>query len=334
MGGEGEEAAAAKKAEERKEKEARAAAAAAAAAQKKQREDNAAAQTKSRPPIAWPTARDAFNAVLAVEQLMTTGGGWQDQAGGALVGARLTSAASADLGEAHEARGMDSLPDYEVRVARLPPPAAAYLSRHVACVFTGAVRLAATVAKGVVDAWQRRAPGVEEALRACAAMGKDMADAFDRLGSLPTAAFVGDGTPEARAELEAVGSILERHKVLQERLWPSINSPAVAALYAAVAPHATGSHICGAGNGGHIVVFLKPGASVEAMSRAVRGCAEAPDARVVRAAMMLHGGGGGSGVDGGDGGGGGGSGTGGGVARGGDDVGGGADGVGKRRRVA
>ena len=331
VGGEGEEAAAAKKAEERKEKEARAAAAAAAAAQKKQREDNAAAQTKSRPPIAWPTARDAFNAVLAVEQLMTTGGGWQDQAGGALVGARLTSAASADLGEAHEARGMDSLPDYEVRVARLPPPAAAYLSRHVACVFTGAVRLAATVAKGVVDAWQRRAPGVEEALRACAAMGKDMADAFDRLGSLPTAAFVGDGTPEARAELEAVGSILERHKVLQERLWPSINSPAVAALYAAVAPHATGSHICGAGNGGHIVVFLKPGASVEAMSRAVRGCAEAPDARVLRVAMMLDGGGGG---DGGDGGGGGGSGTGGGVARGGDDVGGGADGGGKRRRVA
>ena len=256
---------------------------------------------------------------------MTTGGGWQDQAGGALVGMRLTSAASADLGEAHEARGMASLPDYEVRVARLPPPAAAYLSRHVACVFTGAVRLAATVAKGVVDAWQRRAPGVEEALRACAAMGKDMTDAFDRLGSLPTAAFVGDGSPEARAELEAVGSILERHKVLQERLWPSINSPAVAALYAAVAPHATGSHICGAGNGGHIVVFLKPGASVQAMSRAVSGCAEAPDARVVRVAMMLDGGGGGDG---------GGSGTGGGVARGGDGVDGVADGGGKRRRVA
>ena len=322
VGGEVEEAAAAKKAEEeRKEEEARAA----AAAQKKQREDNAAAQTKSRPPIAWPTARDAFNAVLAVEQLMTTGGGWQDQAGGALVGMRLTSAASADLGEAHEARGMDSLPEYEVRVSRLPPPAAEYLSRHVVCVFTGAVRLAATVAKGVVDAWQRRAPGVEEALRACAAMGKDMIDAFDRLGSLPDSAFVGDGSPEARAELEAAGSILERHKVLQERLWPSINSPAVAALYAAVAPHATGSHICGAGNGGHVVVFLKPGVGLEALSLAVRGCAEAPDARVVRAAMMLDGGGGGDG---------GGSGTGGDVARGGGGDDGGADGGGKRRRVA
>ena len=29
------------------------------------------------------------NAVLAIEQLMTTGGGWQDQVGGALVGMRL-----------------------------------------------------------------------------------------------------------------------------------------------------------------------------------------------------------------------------------------------------
>ena len=81
-------------------------------------------------------------------------------------------------------------------------------------------------------------------------------DAFGRLGALPADAFVGEGSEDANAALEAVGSILERHKVLQERLWPSINSPAVAALYQAVAPHATGSHICGAGNGGHIVVFM------------------------------------------------------------------------------
>ena len=120
----------------------------------------------------------------------------------------------------------------------------------------GGVGVGAGGAKGGGGGWRRRAPGVEGALRAGAAMGKDMADALDRLGSVRAAAFVGDGSPEARGELEAVGSILERHKVLQERLWPSINSPAVAALYAAVAPHATGSHICGAGNGGHIVVLL------------------------------------------------------------------------------
>ena len=136
---------------------------------------------------------------------MTTGGGWQDQVGGALLGMRLTSAASADLGDPHEAKGMDALPDYEVRIARLPSAAAEFLSNRVACVFTGAVRLAATVARGVVDAWQRRAPGVEEALRACAAMGKDMADAFDRLGALPADAFVGEGGEDANAELEAVG---------------------------------------------------------------------------------------------------------------------------------
>ena len=49
---------------------------------------------------------------------------------------------------------------------------------------------------------QRRAPGVEEALRACAAMGKDMADAFDRLGALPADAFVGEGGEDANTELE------------------------------------------------------------------------------------------------------------------------------------
>jgi fucokinase len=154
-------------------------------------------------------------------------------------------------------------------------------------------------------------------------MGKDMADAFDRLGALPADAFVGEGGEDANAELEAVGSILERHKVLQERLWPSINSPAVAALYAAVAPHATGSHICGAGNGGHIVVFMKPGVDVQAVADAVAGCAEAPDARLVRMRMML-----------GDGGDGGGAGVRGDGASGGGGVGDGPEGGGKRRRIA
>jgi len=70
-------------------------------------------------------------------------------------------------------------------VAALPPAAAAFLSRHVALVFTGTCRLAATVARGVVDAWQRRTPGVEEALRQCAAVGVEMTEAMDRLGALP-----------------------------------------------------------------------------------------------------------------------------------------------------
>ena len=282
-------------------------------ASKARAEAAAEAATEARGSVSWPSARVAFNAVLAVEQLMTTGGGWQDQIGGALEGARLTVSvpgdfaagkATADAKTNADANAnvspnvspgdvsplLGSLPEYEPRVAALPPAAAAFLSRHVACVFTGACRLAATVARGVVDAWQRRAVGVEDALRACAAIGAEMTDALDRLGALPNDSFAGAGSEAARAELDALGNALERHKAMQEKLWPSITSPAVRALYDAVAPLARGSHICGAGNGGHVVVFLAAGKTPADVAAAVAGVAEAPEAKVVRVQMMLGGG--------------------------------------------
>jgi fucokinase len=267
--------------------------------ERRERADRSAeAATASRPVIAWPSARDAFNAVLAVEQMMQTGGGWQDQVGGALEGMRLTTASPGDSGNA---LGLGSLPDYTVRIAALPPAAAAFLSRHVACVFTGACRLAATVARGVVDAWQRRAPGVEASLRLCAAISREMTDCLDRLGALPPASFTGVGSLAAQAELAAFGAALERHKAIQEQLWPATSSPVVVALYRAVARLSVGSHICGAGNGGHIVVFLKPGWTPAAVAAAVAACNAAPDAKVVRVQMMLGGGGGGGGGSGGGG---------------------------------
>ena len=51
-----------------------------------------------------------------------------------------------------------------------------------------------------------------------------------------------------------------------------------------------GSHICGAGNGGHVVVFLAAGKTPADVAAAVAGVAEAPEAKVVRVQMMLGGG--------------------------------------------
>ena len=146
VGGEGEEAAAAKKAEERKEKEARA-----PPQPRPPRRRSSARTTRRRDQIAtaiaWPTARDAFNAVLAVEQLMTTGGGWQTRR--AAPGRRALTSAAARISGRRTRRGDGLSAGLRGTRRAVAAPAAAYLSRHVACVFTGAVRLAATVAKGV-----------------------------------------------------------------------------------------------------------------------------------------------------------------------------------------
>ena len=156
-----------------------------------------------------------------------------------------------------------------------PPAAAAFLSRHVLCVFTGTCRLAATVARSVVDAWTRRSPGVERALRACAALGAEMTGALDRLGEIAEAespsAFAGAGSAEARAALKTLGAALDKHRAIQEELWPSIASPTVKALYDCLQTVSLGAHICGAGNGGHVLCVLAPGATAAAAAAAGGG---------------------------------------------------------------
>ena len=176
---------------------------------------------------------------------------------------------------------------------------------------------AAGVAKSVVDAWQRRAPGTEATLRECAALGRAMADALDALGACAGRPgggvgdddskdadskdpdrrsgeslldpFAGGGSEEARGALATFAGALEKHKALQAKIWPAVSSPGVEGLYAALAPLALGSHICGAGNGGHVVAILKPDVTRDDVEEAVEKCAEAPEARVVRVQMMFGG---------------------------------------------
>ena len=243
-----------------------------------------------RPVVEWPASRVAFNAVLAVEAMMTTGGGWQDQVGGAMEGARLSTSTP---GAARGIDALDSLPQYESRVASTPAACAAFVSRRVVVVFTGAVRLAKAVTSSVVDGWRRRAVDVEACLKACVAIAGEMASSLDALGALPSSSFVGAGSEAANAGIEKLADALERHKKIQEKLWPAITSAPVKALYDAIAPLCLGSHICGAGNGGHVIAFLRPGASAAAAAAAAAACAEAPNARVVRVEMLLGGGGGG-----------------------------------------
>ena len=242
---------------------------------------------ETRAAIATPSSRHAFNAVLAVEQMMGTGGGWQDAIGGALIGARLTKATPGT----HAPCGLNSLPSYQTRVSDLPPTASMFLSRHLVCVFTGECRLAQTVAVSVVHHWQARVPGVEKALRSCALLAGQMADALAQLGALDPEKehFTGAGSERARSSLTTFGAALSKHRAIQETLWPSIASPTVTALYELLEPMTSGSHICGAGNGGHVVCLLKPGVDVEQVRTKVANCAQAPGAKVTRVRMMLGG---------------------------------------------
>lgn len=221
------------------------------------------------------------NAVLAVEQLITTGGGWQDQVGGALRGLRLSHSMPGN----GERGSMGELPVYVYDTLNVDEHVSRFINRRFACVFTGTCRLAKSVCDSVVTTWQRRDPGVKDALEKCANLARQMLSEYRRLGEYSERdlenGFAGD------EEIRRLGALLEEHKLAQQSLWPSIESPTVKAIYGTLSPISYGNFICGAGSGGHVIAFLKPDVGIEDVERAVKACEDAPEARVVRAQLIL-----------------------------------------------
>ena len=121
---------------------------------------------------------DIVNCVLVVEQMITTGGGWQDQVGGALNGLRLSLSKPSDRSFSPD---YDYFPKYTYRLCEMDAPCARLLNSRFACVFTGTCRLAKTVCDSVVTTWQRRDVGVERALQQCADLATQMFEVFQAI---------------------------------------------------------------------------------------------------------------------------------------------------------
>lgn len=228
-------------------------------------------------PIASIKVGWMVNAVLAIEQLMTTGGGWQDQVGGALVGMRLSSSSPGCDRFQSETRD-EALPSYAYHVLSFTDDEKVLFNHRIVCVFTGTCRLAKGVCDSVVATWQRREVGVASALSNSATIAMKMYDALSKDN-------VNQGL---EARLAKLGVLLEMHKRVQRELWPSIESPSVTAIYDALRPFCQGTFICGAGSGGHVVGILRPHVVKTSpdVAQAIKSCG-LPGARLVDIQLVL-----------------------------------------------
>ena len=125
------------------------------------------------------------SSVLALEQLLTTGGGWQDQIGGLYGGAKL----------AKSLRGKIPL-DIRIKNIPLSKTFLGEMKRRMAVVFTGKPRLARGILQNVLRSWGRRSDdiivtlqnlvkGAEESARSIEngdldAMGKCMTEYWEQ----------------------------------------------------------------------------------------------------------------------------------------------------------
>jgi len=181
--------------------------------------------------------------VLKTEQMLSTGGGWQDQVGGLWPGVKASSCAAA-------------LP-VVVRVHPLAASAhlSSFLSSRLFLLYTGKTRLAKNLLQRVLRQWAvREGPilGTVEGLRANAV---DMTRAL--LAEDPA----------------AVGACLSTYWDQKKCMAPQAEPEEVTAMLAAMRDHVHGASLCGAGGGGFLAGVLRtPGEegfkAVEAALRA------------------------------------------------------------------
>ena len=164
---------------------------------------------------------------LALEQLMTTGGGWQDQMGAIVPALKLITTEP----------GVDQTPT--VREIRLSDARRAELEAHLVVAYTGHHRVAKNILREVVLRYLARDPLAMQALYGLKALAHQLTGAFERF------------------DLELVGTLMNQAWLLNKTLDPQTSYPALERLFRALAPHVHGVKLVGAGGGGFLMAIGK-----------------------------------------------------------------------------
>ncbi|KAM4572851.1 L-fucose kinase [Odontesthes bonariensis] len=178
-----------------------------------------------------------IHAVLYLEQILTTGGGWQDQVGGLVGGVKV-------------GRSRASLPlQVEVERLSLPEDFLVSLEQHLLLVYTGKTRLARNLLQDVVRSWYSRLPSMvlnaqqlvsnsEECARACS-----------------------DGS------LSRLGQCLDRSWQQKKLMAPGCEPASVRAMLEALRPLVLGQSLAGAGGGGFLYLLTREPCQQQAVLR-------------------------------------------------------------------
>ncbi len=170
------------------------------------------------------TPDELVAATSALEQMLSTRGGWQDQVGGAVGGFKL----------ARTAPGAVQHPCVE----RLRVPAAALreLESRSVLLFTGTRRMAKGILENVVWNWLSGTAAARDTVRRLHANARSMRGALE------------DG------DVDAVVRELSEYRELKRRMDPGSCTRAFEALAARWRPHLAGWCFAGAGGGGFVLL--------------------------------------------------------------------------------
>ncbi|XP_016322267.1 L-fucose kinase isoform X2 [Sinocyclocheilus anshuiensis] len=173
--------------------------------------------------------------VLYLEQILTTGGGWQDQVGGLFGGVKL-------------ARSAAQLPlRVEVEQLSLSRDFLSVLQQHLLLVYTGKTRLARNLLQDVVRSWYARLPSIVQNAEQLVTNAEECAEAC-RDGSLLR-----------------LGECMDTYWQQKKLMAPGCEPAAVRSMMNALQPLSLGQSLAGAGGGGFLFLLAREPQQKEAV---------------------------------------------------------------------
>ncbi|RAL47638.1 hypothetical protein DM860_011376 [Cuscuta australis] len=177
--------------------------------------------------------------VLVLEQIMGTGGGWQDQIGGLYPGIKFTT----------------SYPGVPLRLQVIPllssPQLIKELQERLLVVFTGQVRLAHRVLQKVVTRYLQRDNLLISSIKRLTELAKAGREAL------------------MNCNIDELGDIMAEAWRLHQELDPFCSNEYVDRLFAFCDPFCRGYKLVGAGGGGFALLLAKTSESAEELRRSL-----------------------------------------------------------------
>lgn len=181
-----------------------------------------------------------IHAVMVVEQMLTTGGGWQDNVGGLMPGFKIS-------------RSKASLPlKVEVEKLELSQETVDKLSKRLVCFYSGKTRLAKNLLQNVVRNWYARFPQITSNARNLIENAEEAAKALQE------------------GNIEKFGACWTCYRHQKSLMAPGSEPKGIKDLMEALEPLSYGQALAGAGGGGFIFVLTKEPNMVDEVKNVIK----------------------------------------------------------------
>ena len=183
---------------------------------------------------------ELYNRVLCMEQIMSTGGGWQDQVGGLAPGIKMVTSDVAivqEIGCSPCSISTETLQE---------------LNERFCLIYSGQRRLARNLLRDIVSRYVSGNPDTVEVLYEIQRIAVLMRFELEK------------------GNVDGFAQLLNQHWELSKRLDGGCTNTCIDMIFSSVEDLIDGKMICGAGGGGFLQVILKKGVTAEQVQKRLR----------------------------------------------------------------